>query len=136
VATRVELSIPPRSVYVGVVRLAVSALARAEGLDEPRVDDLKIAVGEACANAVLGHEEAGSDEALMVTFATDERTLTIDVHDRSANASQMNANETDSQGFSSRLAMSVELLRSLVDECEFLPRPGGGTQTRLVLRTP
>jgi anti-sigma regulatory factor (Ser/Thr protein kinase) len=100
------------------------------------VDDLKIAVGEACANAVLGHEEAGSDEALTVTFAADAGALTIDVHDRSANASHMNANETDSQGFSSRLAMSVELLRSLVDECEFLPRPGGGTQTRLVLKKP
>jgi serine/threonine-protein kinase RsbW len=128
------LRIPPRSVYVGVVRLAISALARAQGLDEPRVDDLKIAVGEACANAVLGHEEAGSEEALVVTFAADEGDLTIEVDDRSANASQITMAETDSQGFSSRLAMSVELLKSLVDECDFLPREGGGTRTLLVVK--
>jgi serine/threonine-protein kinase RsbW len=121
-------------VYVGVVRLAISALARAQGLDDPRVDDLKIAVGEACANAVLGHEEAGSDEALVVTFAAEAGDLTIEVNDRSANALQMTTDETDSQGFSSRLAMSVELLKSLVDECEFLSRDGGGTQTRLLMR--
>jgi anti-sigma regulatory factor (Ser/Thr protein kinase) len=120
-------------VYVGVVRLAISALARAQGLDETRVDDLKIAVGEACANAVLGNEEAGSDEALVVTFAADSGELTIEVNDRSANARQMTSDETDSQGFSSRFAMSVELLKSLVDKCEFLPRDGGGTQTRLSL---
>ena len=58
----VQLEIPPRSPYVGVVRLALSSLARAAGLDEEKVDDIKIAVSEACANAVLNNEEANSDE--------------------------------------------------------------------------
>ena len=127
----VELEIPPRSVYVGVVRLAVASLARSAGVDEDVVDDLKIAVSEACANAVLGLEELGSDEGISIKFTDDGPALVLEVADRGPGPSD--APVEDSQGFDTRSAMSTALLRSLVDDCTIASRDGGGTVTVLTL---
>ena len=129
----VSVEIPPRSPYVGVVRLALAALGRASGLDEERVDELKIAVGEACVNSVLAHEEAGSEEGVLVEYDDDGSTITIKVSDRAGKPDQLDDNVVDSQGFSSRLMFSMALLESLVDECRFEARDGGGLVTTLAI---
>jgi serine/threonine-protein kinase RsbW len=126
----VELEIPPRSVYVGVVRLAVASLARGAGADEETVDDLKIAVSEACANAVLGLERIDADDPIAISFSDDDGKLQLEVADR-APTPDTERDPQDSQGFDSRSTMSLALLESLVDECEITPREGGGTLTRL-----
>jgi serine/threonine-protein kinase RsbW len=127
----VEIAIPPRSPYVGVVRLAVSSLARGAGLDEERVDDIRIAVSEACTNAVLAHEESGSEDSVSVTWSDSEERIEIDVDQAVVTAPDAEA--ADSQGFSTRSVLSGSLLQSLVDECTFTERPGGGTRTHLVV---
>lgn len=128
----VSLEIPPRSPYVGVVRLTVAALARNIGLDEATVEDLRIAVSEACANAVLINEESGSEEAVVIDWLQEEGRLVVQVGDRGPGPAG-DASAVDTDGFSSRLAMSVALLDSLVDEFSYQPREGGGTTARLVV---
>ena len=130
----VSLEIPPRSPYVGVVRLTVAALARAAGLDEAVVEDLRIAVSEACANAVIANEEAGSAEAVVIDWLEEEGRLVVEVGDRGT-AELGGGSGVDTDGFSSRLAMSVALLESLVDDFSFSPRDGGGSVARLSLAT-
>ena len=123
----VELSIPPRSAYVGVVRLAVSSLARKAGFDEETVDDLKIAVSEACTNAIEGTE---GDEPITIGWIEEDDRVTVEIGDRRPVG---NAEDpTDTQGFSTRLTMSLALLESLVEGFEISPRDGGGYCTRLV----
>lgn len=129
----VELEIPPRSAYVGVVRLALAALARTAGLDEAGVDDLKIAVSEACANAVLANEESAPEQPVAVTWTEEPGWFVIEVSDRGPRAGDSELDPEDSQDFSSRAVMSVALLRSLVDGCDFVGRSGGGTTTRLLI---
>jgi anti-sigma regulatory factor (Ser/Thr protein kinase) len=130
----VELEIPPGSAYVAVVRLALAALARGAGLDEEAIEELKIALSEACTNAVLVHEEASIHEPVQVRWSEEAGRLVIEVADRGPvpDASDPQ-NEFDSQGFSSRMVMSRVLLEALIDKCEFVPRPNGGTITRLVV---
>lgn len=128
----VEIAIPPRSAYVGVVRLALSSLARASGIDEDVVDDLKMAVSEACANAVIAHEEAASQAPVEVTWSQAEDELVIEVRDHVTNPEvSLDPDDQDSQGFSTRLVMSTALLRSLVSRYEVVPAEGGGATTRL-----
>ena len=129
----VVLEIPSRSPYVGVVRLAVSALARTSGFTEEQVEDLKIAVSEACANAVIVNEEAGTDDSVSVSYSDDGGRVVIEVGDRGQAEHATPDDAADSLGISSRLVMSMALVESLVDECEFSPREGGGTVTRLVI---
>ena len=122
----VEIAIPPRSVYVGVVRLAVATLARQAGLDEDRVDDLRIAVSEACTSAVLAHEEAGRSDPVVVRWADEADRLVIDIEGQ---VEPTDGPDEDSQGFSSRNVLSQALLESLVDESDV-----SGARARLVLR--
>jgi len=48
----VELEVPSAPEYVSIVRQAVEGIARRMEFDEVQIDDLKLAVGEACTNAV------------------------------------------------------------------------------------
>ena len=130
----VEIDIPPRSPYVGVVRLAISSLARAAGLGEEAVDDLKIAVSEACANAVLAHEQNDVTDSVTITWSDHDDRIEVEV-DQAAPGDVAIKTE-DSQGFSSRLVLSSALLDSLVDEVRYSERPGGGTRTHLVVSVP
>lgn len=127
----VEIEIPPRTPYVGVVRLAITSLGRSAGLGEEAVDDLKIAVSEACANAVLALEEAGIEDAVAVRWTDEADQIVVDV-EYGVPMTEEGKTE-DSHGFSSRLVLSTALLESLVDECEF-SQLDGGTRAHLVLR--
>lgn len=48
----VELEIPSSPEYVSIVRHAVEGIARRMDFDDVQIEDLKLAVGEACTNAV------------------------------------------------------------------------------------
>ena len=130
----IYLEIPPQSAYVAIVRLAVTSLGRAAGLDEEKLDDLKIAISESCANAVLSTQESGVDAPVSISFTAGPDALEVVVADSGAAEPSGDASVADSQGFSTRDIMSMELLKSLVDEYELSPRDGGGMQARLTLR--
>lgn len=130
----VELEVPPRSVYVGVVRLAVSALGRSLEMDDGAVEDLKIAVSEACANAVIAHEEAELTDPVKVSWNDDGGRVQIEV--TSAGKGPVDAGTgalTDTGSLASRDVLSLALLQSLVDECTVEDAAGGGSVTRLVV---
>lgn len=132
-APSVRLEIPPQSAYVAIARLAVTSLGRAAGLDEEKLDDLKIAISESCANAVLSVQEAGIDAPIEIGFTAHDEALEV-VVGHGGPETGGHAAEADSQGFSTQAVMSMALLRSLVDELELTPRAGGGMQARLLLR--
>ncbi len=126
-----ELEIPARSVYVGVARLAVASVARHAGLDEERVEDLRIAVSEACANAVLAEDaDDGNARAIRIRWHQQADRVILEISDDSSHGVP---DPEDSIVGTGRLDMSVGLLRSLVDECAFERRPEGGLTTRLTL---
>ena len=127
---QVELEIPSESVYVGVVRLALASIARTAGLDEERLDDLKIAVSEACANAVLSNQQGSPKSPVTIVWSDTPERFTIEVSDRGGSFAP---DPDDSLAGDDRLDLSVALLRSLVDQCEFDSRAEGGTVTRLIL---
>ena len=117
------------------MRLAIGSLARASGLDEERVDDVRIAVSEACTNAVFTNEETGSDGPVTVAWVAHPDRIDVEVGDRGPTAADQ-PDVLDSQGFSSRLVMSVALLEELADELSFESRSGGGSLVRMSFRIP
>ncbi|MGH2750358.1 MAG: ATP-binding protein [Actinomycetota bacterium] len=129
--TKVEIEIPARSAYVGVVRLALASLARAAGLSEESVDDLKIAVGEACANAVIFNEERAPDAPVSVNWSQEPDRVIVEV----AGAGQPYDEDASEAGedLVARMKMSLALLQSLVDSCEVAERSGGGMSARLIV---
>ena len=80
----VELAIPARPAYLSLVRLVVDAAvgSLAPGLSPARLDDLKIAVTEACANAIEAHETTDADGPVVVRCIVDDDHVTVEVVDR------------------------------------------------------
>jgi len=77
------LSIPPSAEHVRTARLVAVAAARRVGLDEEAVDDVRLAVGEAVARAVLRHSAAGLGHDVVVVVREDGHGFEVEVHDRS-----------------------------------------------------
>ncbi len=77
------LSIPPSVEHVRTARLVVAAAARRAGLDEETVEDVKLAVGEAVARAVLRHGAAEIDEGIELVVRDEGTIFEVEIHDRS-----------------------------------------------------
>ncbi len=78
------LSIPPSVEHVRTARLVAVAAARRAGLEESVVDDVRLAVGEAVARAVLRHGTAEIGEEVDVVVRDDGAIFEVEVHDRTA----------------------------------------------------
>jgi serine/threonine-protein kinase RsbW len=127
----IEIEIPPRRGYVGVVRLALGALGRAESVEEGLLDDLRIAVSEACATAVVSSEAAGSDAPIRVAWRAEPEAMIVDVYDPAPRPDDGDEDPTATGAI--RLDLSESLLRSLVDDIELTELDEGGRRTRLTL---
>lgn len=77
----VNLTIPAKPDYVGIARLAVSGIANRMGFSYDDIEDLKLAVAEACTNAV-DHAYCGGDGEIVVCCNIFENRLEIEVVDR------------------------------------------------------
>src|SRR3954463_626659 len=70
-----ELEIPARPEFVALVRLVVSSVASSRRvLAEERIDDVKLAVSEACTNAIEAHSDVDTaDHVIVRLFEADAR---------------------------------------------------------------
>jgi serine/threonine-protein kinase RsbW len=138
VGEAVELEIPARAEFVALARLAVSALAAADGeLADERVDDLKLAVSEACTNAIEAHSAIDTDERVVVRCWIDEAGLEVRICDRGKGFDPSELPDhppvTDPARLKFERGLGIPLIRALVDVVEF-SSSGTGTEVRLVMR--
>ncbi|PTM53299.1 anti-sigma B factor RsbW [Desmospora activa] len=77
---QIELAIPAKAQYVGVVRLAVSGIANRMGFDYDDIEDMKLAVAEACTNAV-DHAYSGKAGQIVIRFQIHQDRLEVVVKD-------------------------------------------------------
>lgn len=64
----VTLRLPPSAAHVRTARLIAAAMARRSGVGEAVLDEVRLAVGEACARAVRMHERQGVHAPVTVEF--------------------------------------------------------------------
>jgi anti-sigma regulatory factor (Ser/Thr protein kinase) len=101
-------------------------------MNEDTIEDLKIAVSEACANAVIAHEEADINENVKISWNDDDGRIEIEVTSHGRPPVDSGTGPlTDTGSLASRDVLSLALLQSLVDECTVEDLPSGGSITRL-----
>ena len=76
----VRLTFPARAEYLLLARLTLSGLARELPLDDELLADLKLAVTEACGNAVR-HAYPGAAGDVSLVFVIDDTRLQMTVED-------------------------------------------------------
>ena len=134
----IELEIPARAEFVALARLVVSALASSDSnLADERIDDLKLAVSEACTNAIEAHDAAGSSEQVLVRCRAGAETLEVCVEDRGHGFDPAGLPDhppvTDPDRLKYERGLGIPLIKALVDEVQFNPTDEG-TAVRLVMR--
>jgi serine/threonine-protein kinase RsbW len=133
----VELEIPARAEFVALARLVVSsvALSRRELADD-RIDDLKLAVSEACTNAIEAHGAIAVEERVTVRCEESDDRLDVLVEDRGAGFDPSTLPEhppvTDPDRLNFERGLGIPLIRSLVDEVAF-ETSADGTAVRLTI---
>ena len=131
----VEFSIPCMSDYVGVVRLAVSGLATRMNFSIEEIEDIKIAVSEACTNSVQYAFDKPENERVFISFNLFKDKLEIIVKDNGKGFELDNLEKTpieernldDIDEKVPRLGLGITFIKSLMDETTITSEPGKGT---------
>ena len=121
-----------------VVDAAVGSLA--PGLSPARLDDLKIAVTEACSNAIEAHEAIYADGPVLVRCSIDDRQVTVEVVDRGRGFDPARVEAlpaaTDPRRLRHESGLGIPLMRTLTDEVSFTPDADGTRVSLTVFRPP
>jgi serine/threonine-protein kinase RsbW len=134
----VELQIPARAEYLALARLVVSAAVAIDaGLSDDRIADLKLAVSEACTNAMealVGGSD--DDDHVVVRCSTDDERVEILVRDRGTGFDPRGLRPhppvTDPSRLDFERGLGIPLIRALTDEVIF-ESSEKGTDVRFVL---
>jgi serine/threonine-protein kinase RsbW len=138
----VELEIPARPAYLSLVRLIVDAAvgSLAPGLSVARLDDLKIAVTEACSNAIEAHEAILAEGPVVVRCVIDDHQVTVDIVDRGRGFDPDRVETlpaaTDPRRLRHESGLGIPLMRTLTDEVAFTPDADGTRVSLTVYRPP
>ncbi|MGW1744869.1 ATP-binding protein [Streptomyces sp. NPDC002092] len=83
----VELRFSALPEHVRTARLVAAAVARRAGVDEAVLDEVRLAVGEACSRAVGLHQSAGITAPVKVQLVEEEKQFSIEVGDEAPRSS-------------------------------------------------
>ncbi|GAB1475956.1 ATP-binding protein [Bacillota bacterium] len=127
-----KFSVPGKPEYVGTIRMAVSCLANSIGFDVEAIEDIKVAVSEACNNA-LCHRTAGCGDYEVSCELSKER-MVVSVAD---NAGGFNPEayiepclEEPKEG-----GLGIYIIRALMDEVYIFTEIGTGTRIKMIKYT-
>ncbi|MET9377691.1 ATP-binding protein [Streptomyces sp. NPDC003035] len=133
----VELRFSAQPEHVRTARLVAAAVARRAGVDEAVLDEVRLAVGEACSRAVGLHRSSGVTTPVRVVLTEEEKTFSIEVGDgapgtgAAADAAGVPGarGEAPAEGFAETDVedeMGLAVIRGLVDDVEVRAGEEGG----------
>ncbi|MEW1612423.1 MULTISPECIES: ATP-binding protein [unclassified Streptomyces] len=128
----VELRFSAQPEHVRTARLVAAAVARRAGVDEAVLDEVRLAVGEACSRAVGLHRSHGITAPVSVVLTEEEKAFSIEVGDGVPDPATPGArssapggpDEPDSDGGEDEMGLAV--ISGLVDDVEVRSGADGG----------
>lgn len=126
----VELLFSALPEHVRTARLVAAAVARRAGVDEAVLDEVRLAVGEACTRAVGLHQTNGVDLPVKVRLIEEDKKFSIEVGDEvpvgSAAASDGADRDPAAEEAEDESRMGLAVISGLVDDVEVISGPNGG----------
>jgi serine/threonine-protein kinase RsbW len=131
----VELTFTALPAHVRTARLVATAVARRSGVDESLLDEVRLAVGEACSRAVEGHQLHCPAEPVRLALTDLAGRFEVEVTDTCApdgiasgdlggsTAAERDPDESGRAGLPAGLGIAV--LASLADDVQISATPAG-----------
>jgi serine/threonine-protein kinase RsbW len=126
--TDVKLTLPARPENVAVIRHVLGAFAEALLLPDGLVEDLRLAVTEACTNVVRHAYPPGSPGPVEISIRPDEDTVSVVVGDHGRGIGT--SSDTSGPG------LGLPLIAAIADAVELQPVPGGGSRVAMTFSRP
>jgi anti-sigma regulatory factor (Ser/Thr protein kinase) len=129
----VEVSFTPLPAHVRTARLVATAVARRSGVDEALLDEVRLAVGEACSRAVEAQRLHCPAEPVRIALTDSAGRFEVEVTDtggaggdRGVTADGIAAAVTEPGG-SPRLehGLGLAMIAGLADDVQISESPGG-----------
>lgn len=125
----ITIKLPSKAEYVSIARLAASVISNTVGFDIEDIDDIKVAVGEACNNAVLhGKNE---EEVYEIAFKLSDEKVHIEVKDNGIGFDEEKYEEPDLDNLKGN-GLGIYIMKSLMDEVDIIANDKDGTTLKLV----
>ncbi|MGB6457403.1 MAG: ATP-binding protein [Streptosporangiaceae bacterium] len=136
----VELSFTALPAHVRTARLVATAVARRSGVDESLLDEVRLAVGEACSRAVEGHQLYCPAEPVRLALTDQAGRFQVEVTDTCASGglglagigARSGASDgpaaLDGEGLPAGLGIAV--IESLADDVQ-ITTTSAGTRIRM-----
>ncbi|WP_327354450.1 ATP-binding protein [Streptomyces sp. NBC_01304] len=131
----VELRFSALPEHVRTARLVAAAVARRAGVDEAVLDEVRLAVGEACTRAVGLHQTNGVSAPVRVVLTEEEKQFSIEVGDEAPHSGTSegavpgvrgSADVLDAEGEGDEDQMGLAVIGGLVDDVEVTADESGG----------
>ena len=133
----VEIIVPNERKYLHVVRLAVSGVASREGFSVEQIEDIKLAVGEACTNAMEHAYRPGDRKAtIRVRCRAEEGEFVVEVIDEGRGFNLDDVIIDPSAPPPTERGLGLFLIGSSVDRLDIDTAPGAGTKITMVKKAP
>jgi serine/threonine-protein kinase RsbW len=128
----VRLTIPARPEYIALCRLALMGISRLRVFSAELLEDLKLALTEACTNSVRhAYGETPNGGVVEIVYELHPHSLAIEVTDNGHGFdpdSPPRGGESLTEG-----GLGISIIRAIADEVQIGPRPdGAGSRLRFI----
>lgn len=121
---KMEISSNPE--YVSIIRLTTSGIANKVGFCIDDIEDLKVAISEACTNAI----KHSSDDTFTIIYSIMVNGLTIEIIDNGKGYDKNSVTEPDLDNLKES-GMGLFIIESLMDEVNIESEKGKGTTIKM-----
>ena len=122
----IKMEITANPAYVSIIRLTTSGIANKVGFCMDDIEDLKVAVSEACTNAI----KHSSDDRFTIIYTMIENGLTIEIIDNGNGYDTSSINEPDIENLKES-GMGLFIIEALMDEVSIESQEGKVTSIKM-----
>lgn len=131
----ISLRIPSDTLYLDLIRMFVATVAESVGFKEKDVDNISIAVDEACTNVIKHAYQKDFQEKLDVVLKIDYQKLTIIIVDYGQPFDPEKIPIPDLKEYIAELrvgGLGIYLMKTLMDEVDYEIEPGVKNRVKMV----
>lgn len=121
---KMEISANPE--YVSIIRLTTSGIANKVGFCLDDIEDLKVAISEACTNAI----KHSLEDRFTIIYTMIEKGLTIEIIDNGKGYNTKEVSEPDLDNLKES-GMGLFIIESLMDKVNVESIEGKGTNIKM-----